>query len=262
MKKLPYILGGVALLLAAVLAYVYFAEIRPWFAPPDAPAWAIEERWKKVEELAALPEECGSDPCADHGDTLQRFQRARDELGVDRKANAAALELGSELRRCGDFIEVNMGFVLAEIAVEQSRAHGRRADQAFVELRPRVEDVLPSLARDAVCLVRLARGADAEQQGPAPAPTRDPVGMDRELLFLKQYYADLLLPFAADPTDLEGLAAALEPADEEQLPKSLLLRGAVAPGHYASQVRKLAEIIAEYDAFLAEGTVDAGADGG
>jgi hypothetical protein len=260
MKKLPYVLGGVTLLLVAALVYVYFAEVRPWFAPPDAPAWAIEQRWKKVEELAAVPPECGVDPCATDRDSLRRFQGARDAIGADRGRLTAALRLGRELRRCGDFIEANMGFVLAEAAVEQSRAHGLRADDTFAELLPRAEEVLPAVARDAVCLVRLARGDAAEQ--PSPAPTRDPVGMDRELLMLQQYYADLLLPFAADPTDLEGLAAALEPVDEEQLPRSLLLRGAVAPGLYAGQVRKAAAIIAEYDAFLADGIADAGADGG
>jgi len=326
MKKLPYIAGGIGLLLAATLAILYFTQIRPWIAPPEAPAWAIEERWKKVEELAALPAECTEgDPASmrafydaepgspeavaaflawhrtvgawgqfDQCDAyafspLRPLETARRAIGqfwpedagpadfeLDHERLAAALRLAAQYRRCGDFLGVSIGFILAQAAVEQAREHGLRADRSFVERRPRAEEVLPAIARGAICTVTLIEGnvtpspptMIVEADGTAmPASESPPPSagalriLDRELLFHKQHWADLLLPHTADPSDLSGLALTLEPIDEELLPKSMLLRGGL-DHQDAKLVRKMATILAEYDAFLAEGVVDAGVDGG
>ncbi|WP_434417284.1 hypothetical protein [Nannocystis pusilla] len=84
------------------------------------------------------------------------FQHGRDDGDP---AFAAALRLGAYLRSRGPLLAGAVGFAIARDALQVAEARNLPAGPAFMAFAPRREEVLPILAREAVCSLRLAEAA-------------------------------------------------------------------------------------------------------
>ncbi len=146
----------------------------------------------------------------------------------------AALRLASGLRECGALLTAMVGTRLADLALEQHLEHGAPSPELLLRARPSADEVLPVVARELVCNVRMLRAAGADERGP----------LRRELLWMEKLYSDALLAAAERPEDLEALAAALDWSDEE-LPKSSLIDG-LMPSLIEVQILKMRDVIRGY----------------
>lgn len=162
----------------------------------------------------------------------------------------AVLHLASELRQTGSLLEAMVGVRLAADAAATAKARGIAPNDAFLRFRPRREEVFPTIARDFVCGYRWVRDSfdkgDDDLFEPRPILARF-VSMERELLMVRTFHADLLhqgLPHRDDP---RALAAAVR-VEREDLPKSLLVRAFAAD--LSSVLTDWADAIERYDAFV------------
>lgn len=171
----------------------------------------------------------------------------------DDESMPAVLHLASEMRRTGTLVEGVVGMRLAADAVATARSRGIAPGDAFVRWKPRRDEVFTTLARDVVCGYRWVRkgldAGDAEVLGPRPILGRL-VSLERELLMVRTFHADLLHRGHPRRDDPRALAAAVR-FEREDLPKSLLVRGIAADP--SRPVTDWADAIDEYEAFLSGG---------
>jgi len=127
-----------------------------------------------------------------------------------------------------------MGFSLVREAVDVAKARGQAPGPAFVRFAPRREEVLPILAREAVCSMRMAEAVFARGEGDLGAELT-PVnpgwfarwaagwaGPERELAMARWYLGERVSAAARAGGDLAAMAASQ--AAPDALPASLLVR--------------------------------------
>jgi hypothetical protein len=174
-------------------------------------------------------------PCDAAIDAIAALRLGQVALAVGGESEArAALRLASGLRECGALLTAMVGIRLADLALEQHLEHGAPSPELLLETRPSADEVLPVVARELVCNVRMLRAAGADERGP----------LRRELLWMEKLYSDALLAAAERPEDLEALAAAVDWSDEE-LPKSSLIDG-LMPSLIEVQILKMRDVIRGY----------------
>ncbi|MCY0992684.1 hypothetical protein OV203_36430 [Nannocystis sp. ILAH1] len=184
------------------------------------------------------------------------FQYGRDDGDP---AFAAALRLGAYLRSRGPLLAGAVGFAIARDALQVAEARNLPAGPAFMAFAPRREEVLPILAREAVCSLRLAEaalrsGASGSQELADPGVvarwSTAWVGPERELAMARWYLGERVAAAAAAGDDLTAVAATQTLPDEpDALPASLLVRSLAANG---------ATVVADMQATLAAWTARLG----
>ncbi|WAS97049.1 hypothetical protein [Nannocystis punicea] len=173
-------------------------------------------------------------------------------------AFAAALRLGAYLRGRGPLIAGAVGFAVAGDALQVAEARNLPAGPAFKAFAPRREEVLPILAREAVCSLRLAEAAFRSGAG-QPADMVEPgviarwsatwIGPERELAMARWYLGERVAAAAAAGDDLTAVAATqVVPDEPDALPASLLVRSLAASG--ASVVTDMQATLTAYAARL------------
>ena len=187
----------------------------------------------------------GHEPCDDSiapikALNLGELALATADAGREEPRLRAILHLARDLRTCGSLIEGRVGFTLARRVAEWGKDRGAPSTDAFHRFRPHAEEVLPLLAREAVCSVRLAEGAYGSSDGETYSA--------REVLMLEQYYANLLEQASKTPTDLAKISEAIDHEAPDELPPSLLVRAMTLT--LSSVVESTAEDIDAYDSFL------------
>lgn len=169
--------------------------------------------------------------------------------GPDAPRVGAALRLGAALRGRGDALLGVVGFRIAERAQEVARERTWPIGQAFVEHRPRREQVFPIVARESLCSATAVEAMVRE--GEPPSVGEGPLGlvtMDRELAVLRWYEGRRLAAAEPHRGDLSALLRAL--AEPPEPPKSLLLPVLAVPPTFVGDAERT---IAAYDVFLAGG---------
>lgn len=189
--------------------------------------------------------------------TVEMFRLARLALRHGRDdgdpAFAAALRLGAYLRGRGPLLAGAVGFAIARDALQVAEARNLPAGPAFMAFAPRREEVLPILAREAVCSLRLAEAALGSGASGSQARV-DPgvvarwstawVGPERELAMARWYLGERVAAAAAAGDDLTAVAATQTLPDEpDALPASLLVRSLASNG--------AATVVADMQATLA-----------
>ncbi len=130
------------------------------------------------------------------------------ERGVagEPEALAAALHLGSRLRREGSLAHFLVGAELAERALELARESGLEPHRSALERwRPRREEVFAALAREAVGAVASMDAFDLPEPSGAFARARRAL-WDREVAIAKDHYARRLAWMQEVRNDLDALA--------------------------------------------------------
>ncbi|MDC0715994.1 hypothetical protein [Nannocystis bainbridge] len=193
--------------------------------------------------------------------TVEMFRLARLALRHGRDdtdpAFAAALRLGAYLRGRGPLLAGAVGFAIARDALQVAEARNLPAGPAFVAFAPRREEVLPILAREAVCSLRMAEAAF--HSGASEAAPVEPgvvarwssawVGPERELAMARWYLGERVAAAAAAGDDLGAVAATQTlPEQPDALPASLLVRSLAGSG--ASTVSDMQATLAGYAARL------------
>jgi hypothetical protein len=238
-------------------------DVPPWLDPEDLPR-DVRSSLRALVDWRATGGGLGADPCDSSLDVLDTMQLGELTLAVaeDRTGDphlAAVMHLSYELRTCGGTMPALVGLALAQRAVDWAEARGVRPAEVFRRHRPTAAEALPLLAREAVCGTRLVEEAlqpgGSERLGGGDEPwyvTGEPT-LERELLMLKQYYANALERASKTPDDLAAMADELDIGDREQLPRSLVVHAVVMS--LSTLVDNLAETIEAYDGFLEQGGV-------
>lgn len=201
----------------------------------------------------------GDDPCDHDLEVLAAMRLADLALATadgrpDDPRTAAVLHLAHDLRGCGNLLPAMVGWKLAQRAVVWAEDRRIVPGATFERYRPVAAEVLPVLAREAVCGVRMVEeafrtgGEETIGAGERPWYAAGGTTAEREVLMLEQHYADLIERAAKTPGDLDAIAAALEPGDPDDLPPSLVVRALTID--LSHMVTEAAESIAAYDASL------------
>ncbi|MFO8072165.1 MAG: hypothetical protein R6V85_09860 [Polyangia bacterium] len=208
---------------------------------PPAAAAALDELVAWSEGEAGMPLAA---PCAEAIDAIAALRLGQIALAVGggpggAGESRAALRLASGLRECGALLTAMVGTRLADLALEQHLEHDAPSIELLLQGRPSAEEVLPVVARELVCNVRMLRAAGADEQGP----------LRRELLWMEKLYSDALLAAAEHPEDLDALAEAVDWSDQE-LPRSSLIDG-LMPSVMKVQILEMRNVIRGYDELAA-----------
>lgn len=186
---------------------------------------------------------------------LGRLALAAAERNGSERQVGSVLRLAAELRQQGTFLHAAVGFVLAGDAARWARDRERFWPKPFERYRPRATDVFPAVVRDGICMVEIAEGAlkagDAPGARPPMAVDPPPGGgllLDRELLMLRKYYADLFERAVGVQANLDALSRRLGSRAGEELPHSFLVRAMAA--HYGA-ISQMSEQLTVYDELLA-----------
>ncbi len=165
----------------------------------------------------------------------------------------AVLALGQWHRRCGGILGTTLGLVFAEDAVIWARARGVTADATFERYRPTADEVFEGLAREALCSAELAEeafgmaGLGHTSTG-APDLAMPLIDLERELRMLRLFHIERLEAADAAGRDLATMAGIYHWEEQDDLPRSLLVRmAALSPGF----LDRMGQYVATYDAFLA-----------
>jgi hypothetical protein len=160
---------------------------------------------------------------------------------------AATLHLARDVRQCGPIIYAMVGFVLADNAVRWARDRHAVPVGPFRTYRPKVDEVLPALAREPVCTLPLWE-AEGHGRNWLPWFLRIGVPEDREYLIYKKYHSDKLLKASQQLPDLAKVAHTMNMSPSD-LPKNNIVILTTA-GSYAHQIGRMDAIIKEYESFL------------
>ncbi|MEZ4454425.1 MAG: hypothetical protein R3B09_33545 [Nannocystaceae bacterium] len=155
----------------------------------------------------------------------------------------AALRLGDALRDRGDLLQTLIGFTIARDALRAAEERGWAPGPAYLDHRPRREQVFPALAREAFCTDATLR--ERMREGGEPDFEVGVVGIGRELAMLRWYEGARIVGLEPHRGDLRALSRAL--ADPPEPPVSPLVQ-VLAAGH--GQVDELEDQIAAYDRFV------------
>jgi hypothetical protein len=154
----------------------------------------------------------------------------------------AAMHLGRALRHEGSLLHAVQGFRLAAEA-------GPPCTGPFAPTRG---DVFAAIAADAVrgyettAEAMLRRPLQPEHAPEAKRPRWGaPVVVDRELLMLRWYLAEVLHTAQPERDALARLAQVLDEHGRRELPKSTLVRVASPVGHYAREAQRMADYLSQ-----------------
>lgn len=258
--------GGEALRRAGEAADAGWSEVRDTVQSGYAPEFALKREELPFELRAAVDglvdwhrthDGLGTDAC-DDADLLSQLNLAQLSLATAHSAEdeqvIAVLALGQLLRNCGPLVETMLGLALASEAIQWARARGIAADSTFARYRPTADEIFGGLAREAVCSHQMVEDA-VRSGGLGPSAANSPPGAellmrpDRELRMLQLYHVERLEAADAAGRDPAALVEAFAWDDDEDLPRSLVLRIMTPSGHV---VENLVEHLVEYDAFLAD----------
>ena len=137
----------------------------------------------------------------------------------------AVVWLGAQARRSGALLLGSVGFTIADAVTSWHVSRRAAPDELTVEQAPLVGEAFPLLAREAVCLHRLAssqlKAGELGRDGDGPPPGL--IDLDREILMVRATFGQWLVDAEPKRDDLEALPSAL-PVDRDALPKSMVVR--------------------------------------
>ncbi|MEZ4454695.1 MAG: hypothetical protein R3B09_34915 [Nannocystaceae bacterium] len=272
--------------------------LAPWWAPPEGSEAAIDGRWETIEGWARprLPAGTpvalfgvqaaieagdvegaatrilewdhdggglGEDPCIDDRISVFALLDAS-KVAVaradrpDAPSIAATLRLGAALRDRGPTIASLVGIALYKIVLARHVREGWTVTPLLEELRPRRGEIMPMVAREAVCAVEWIDGglADGSLDPRELAEGRfermiAALGVDRarERQHLRAYLGERVerALAAQSPADV---AAALDAPPREQRPASLATREVA--GFLGASIEGIEVCLDEIDATLAD----------
>lgn len=240
-------------------------QVPPWRDPRGLP----ENIRASIDTLVAWHSTGGglgtADPCDDRLHVVPTFKLGELALATagdspDDPRPKATLHLSRELRTCGSFLLGMVGMGLARRAAAWAEDRGVRPGESFRRCRPTTAEVLPLLARHAVCSTRLVEAA-FRAGGVAQLAGNEPPWYalggnttEREILMLKQYYVDVVARASKAPDDLDAMAESLELGDPDQLAPSLAVRTMAMD--LSGPLKSIAKTIDAYDSLLKQTSVN------